>query len=140
KRAGFEFETPIVLDRDQQIRYSRHTLLPEVGQAGQIQLLKSKVLCIGAGGLGSPSTMYLAAAGVGTIGVVDDDVVDLSNLQRQILHGTDRIGMAKVDSAARTLTGLNPDVKVVPHQVRVDRDNALELFAGYDLIIDGADN
>ncbi len=140
KRAGLEFETPIVLDREQQIRYSRHTLLPEVGEAGQTKLLGSKVLCIGAGGLGSPSALYMAAAGIGTLGVVDDDVVDLSNLQRQILHGTDRVGMAKVESAARTLGALNPDVKVVQHRTRVDRDNALELFGQYDLIVDGADN
>jgi molybdopterin/thiamine biosynthesis adenylyltransferase/rhodanese-related sulfurtransferase len=140
KRAGFEFETPIVLTPDQQIRYSRHTMLPEIGEAGQIKLLKSKVLCIGAGGLGSPSALYMAAAGIGTLGMVDDDVVDHSNLQRQILHSTERVGMPKVESAAKTLTGLNPDVKVVQHRVRVDRDNALEIFGGYDLIVDGADN
>jgi sulfur-carrier protein adenylyltransferase/sulfurtransferase len=140
KRAGFEFETPILLSQDQQIRYSRHTMLPEVGEAGQIKLLRSKVLCIGAGGLGSPSALYMAAAGIGTIGIVDDDVVDVSNLQRQILHSTERVGMAKVESAAKTLAALNPDVKVVQHRTRVVRENAIELFSQYDLIVDGADN
>jgi molybdopterin/thiamine biosynthesis adenylyltransferase/rhodanese-related sulfurtransferase len=140
KRAGYEFETPITLDREQQIRYSRHTMLAEIGEVGQIKLLGSKVLCIGAGGLGSPSALYMAAAGIGTLGMVDDDVVDMSNLQRQVLHGTDRIGTPKVESAAKTLKNLNPDVRVVPHRERVTRDNALELFGQYDLIVDGADN
>src|SRR5262249_61667100 len=112
RRAGLPWEMPHTLRADQQTRYSRHTLLPEVGVAGQLKLLGAKVLCIGAGGLGSPSSMYLAAAGVGTIGVIDDDVVDASNLQRQILHGTDRVGVAKVESAETTLRGLNRDVKV----------------------------
>jgi molybdopterin/thiamine biosynthesis adenylyltransferase/rhodanese-related sulfurtransferase len=124
----------------QRARYSRHTLIPEVGVAGQLKLLGAKVLCIGAGGLGSPASLYLAAAGVGTLGLVDDDVVDASNLQRQVVHATDRIGVAKVDSAARTLAGLNPDVRVVGHKVRLTADNALELLAAYDVIIDGADN
>jgi molybdopterin/thiamine biosynthesis adenylyltransferase/rhodanese-related sulfurtransferase len=140
KRAGLAFEQPVVLTGDQLSRYSRHTLIPEVGVKGQIALLKAKVLCIGAGGLGSPSSMYLAAAGVGTLGMIDDDVVDASNLQRQILHGTDRIGVSKVDSAEQTLKGLNPDVRVDKHRTRITSSNALELIAPYDVVIDGADN
>ena len=140
KRNGLPWEMPISLRGDQEARYSRHTMLPEVGVVGQVKLLKSKVLCIGAGGLGSPSSMYLASAGVGTIGMIDDDVVDASNLQRQILHATDRVGMAKVDSAEKTLTNMNPDVKVVKHQTRITSDNALELIGAYDVVIDGADN
>jgi molybdopterin/thiamine biosynthesis adenylyltransferase len=140
KRAGLAWEQPESLRPDQETRYSRHTLIPEIGVAGQLKLLKAKILCIGAGGLGSPSSMYLAAAGVGTLGMIDDDVVDASNLQRQILHGTDRIGTPKVDSAELTIRGLNPDVKVQKHQTRITSDNALELIAGYDVVIDGADN
>ena len=140
KRAGLAWEQPMVLRADQETRYSRHTLIPEIGIAGQLKLLKAKVLCIGAGGLGSPSSMYLAAAGIGTIGVIDDDVVDASNLQRQILHATDRVGVAKVDSAETTLRGLNPDVKVDKHRTRITAANALELIAPYDVVIDGADN
>ena len=140
KRAGLAFEQPIVLTGDQLSRYSRHTLIPEVGVKGQIKLLGAKVLCIGAGGLGSPSSMYLAAAGVGTLCMIDDDVVDASNLQRQILHGTDRVGIAKVDSAEQTLKGLNPDVRVDKHRTRITSANALELIAPYDVVIDGADN
>jgi sulfur-carrier protein adenylyltransferase/sulfurtransferase len=140
KRAGLPWEQPISLRPDQETRYSRHTLLPEVGIAGQLKLLGAKVLCIGAGGLGSPSSMYLAAAGIGTIGVIDDDIVDASNLQRQILHGTDRVGVAKVDSAETTLRGLNPDVKVDKHRTRITSDNAVALIAPYDVVIDGADN
>jgi len=140
KRAGLPWEQPIALRPDQETRYSRHTLLPEVGVAGQLKLLGAKVLCIGAGGLGSPSSMYLAAAGIGTIGIVDDDVVDASNLQRQILHGTDRVGIAKVESAETTLRALNPDVRVDKHRVRITSANALALIAPYDVIIDGADN
>jgi molybdopterin/thiamine biosynthesis adenylyltransferase/rhodanese-related sulfurtransferase len=140
KRAGLPWEQPISLRPDQESRYSRHTLLPEVGIAGQIKMLGAKVLCIGAGGLGSPSSMYLAAAGIGTIGMIDDDVVDASNLQRQILHGTDRVGIAKVESAETTLRGLNPDVKVDKHRTRITSDNAFALIAPYDVIIDGADN
>src|SRR5882724_11083639 len=140
KRAGLPWEQPISLRPDQEARYSRHTMLPEVGLAGQLKLLGAKVLCIGAGGLGSPSSMYLAAAGIGTIGMVDDDVVDASNLQRQILHATDRVGVAKVDSAETTLRGLNPDVKVVKHRTRITSDNAIELIRPYDVIVDGADN
>jgi molybdopterin/thiamine biosynthesis adenylyltransferase len=140
KRAGLPWEQPISLRPDQEARYSRHTMLPEVGLAGQLKLLGAKVLCIGAGGLGSPSSMYLAAAGLGTIGMIDDDVVDSSNLQRQILHGTDRVGKAKVDSAEQTLKSLNPDVKVDKHRTRITSDNAIALIAPYDVIIDGADN
>ncbi len=140
KRAGHPAELPFVMSKDQQIRYSRHTMLPEVGEAGQVKLLKSRVLCLGAGGLGAPSSVYLAAAGVGTIGLVDDDVVDLSNLQRQIIHAQDRIGMPKVESARIMLGGLNPDVKVVPHQFRLTSENILGLIADYDVIVDGADN
>jgi molybdopterin/thiamine biosynthesis adenylyltransferase/rhodanese-related sulfurtransferase len=140
KRASLPWEQPKVLRPDQLSRYSRHTLIPEVGIKGQLKLLEAKVLCIGAGGLGSPSSMYLAAAGIGTLGMIDDDVVDASNLQRQILHGTDRVGVAKVVSAEQTLKGLNPDVKVDKHRTRITSDNALELIAPYDVIIDGADN
>ena len=121
-------------------RYARHIILPEVGGTGQARLLAARVLVVGAGGLGSPLVLYLAAAGVGTIGVVDDDVVDLTNLQRQVLHGTERIGMAKAESAKRTVASINPEVRVVPHRLRLDAGNALELIAGYDLVADGSDN
>jgi molybdopterin/thiamine biosynthesis adenylyltransferase/rhodanese-related sulfurtransferase len=140
KRAGLPWEQPQSLRPDQETRYSRHTLIPEIGVAGQLKLLGARALCIGAGGLGSPSSMYLAAAGVGTIGVIDDDVVDASNLQRQILHATDRINTPKVDSAEQTIKGLNPDVKVNKHRTRIDSSNALELIGGYQVVIDGADN
>jgi sulfur-carrier protein adenylyltransferase/sulfurtransferase len=140
KRAGLEYDRPLVLTPDQTMRYARHTMLPEVGEAGQIQLLKSRVLCLGAGGLGSPAAYYLAAAGVGTLGMIDDDVVDASNLQRQILHATDRIGIPKVESAQRTLTGLNPDVKVVPYKTRLTSENVMEILRDYDVIVDGVDN
>jgi sulfur-carrier protein adenylyltransferase/sulfurtransferase len=140
KRAGLPWQMPATLRPDQETRYSRHTLLPEVGVAGQQKLLASKVVCIGAGGLGSPSSMYLAAAGVGTLGLIDDDVVDASNLQRQILHGTDRLAIPKVDSAERTLKNLNPDVRVEKHRARITSENAIELLGSYDVIIDGADN
>lgn len=140
KHAGLPWEQPITLRADQAARYARHTLLPEVGVAGQLRLLASKVVCIGAGGLGSPASMYLAAAGVGTIGIIDDDVVDASNLQRQILHATDRVGLAKVDSAEATLRGLNPDVRVDKHRTRLTAANALALLAPYDVIVDGTDN
>jgi len=126
---------------EQQInRYARHILLREVGGTGQEKLLKSKVLVIGAGGLGSPLLLYLAAAGVGTLGVVDDDDVDLSNLQRQVLHTTPDIGRPKVVSAAETIAAINPDVRVIAHQTRFDASNALELLSNYDLIADGSDN
>ncbi|MBL4632725.1 MAG: molybdopterin-synthase adenylyltransferase MoeB [Kofleriaceae bacterium] len=140
KRNGYDFDVPTLLTPDQAIRYSRHTMLPEIGVDGQVKLLNSRVLCIGAGGLGSPSALYLAAAGVGTIGIIDDDVVDSSNLQRQILHNSDRIGMPKVESAALTLQGLNPDVRVIPHQLRLNSENAEEILKNYDLVVDGADN
>jgi molybdopterin/thiamine biosynthesis adenylyltransferase/rhodanese-related sulfurtransferase len=140
KRAGYTFDLPMVMTQEQNIRYSRHTMLPEVGEAGQIKLLKSRVLLLGAGGLGAPSSVYLAAAGVGTLGLVDDDVVDLSNLQRQIIHAQDRIGMPKVDSAKIMLNGLNPDVKIVPHKMRLTSDNIMSILGDYDLVVDGADN
>lgn len=140
KRNGYAFEVPHVLTPEQEIRYSRHTMLPEVGEKGQIALLKSKVLCLGAGGLGSPSALYLAAAGIGTLGLIDDDVVDSSNLQRQVLHSVDRVGMPKVDSAEITLKGLNPDVVINKHQERLTSDNVLQILEGYDVVVDGADN
>lgn len=140
KRAGNAYDKPFIMTSDQNQRYARHTMLPEIGEAGQVKLLKSKVLCLGAGALGSSSGIYLAAAGVGTLGFVDDDVVDPSNLQRQILHATDRIGMAKVESARRTIAGLNPDVKVIPHMTRLSADNVLDIIKDYDVIVDGADN
>jgi molybdopterin/thiamine biosynthesis adenylyltransferase len=130
----------IGLDRDEVYRYSRHLILPEVGVEGQQKLKASSVLLIGAGGLGSPAALYLAAAGVGTLGVIDMDVVDESNLQRQILHNMDRIGERKVDSAKKTLTGINPDVNVVTYDVRLGADNILEIIDGYDVIVDGTDN
>ncbi|GAB4333135.1 MAG: molybdopterin-synthase adenylyltransferase MoeB [Desulfobulbaceae bacterium] len=125
---------------DQLQRYSRHILLSEVGVEGQERLLESRVLVVGAGGLGSPVAFYLAAAGVGTIGIVDDDVVDLSNLQRQILHATGDVGRPKTQSAVETLRGLNPDVKVQPHQLRLTADNVMDLVQDYDFIVDGTDN
>jgi molybdopterin/thiamine biosynthesis adenylyltransferase/rhodanese-related sulfurtransferase len=140
KRAGLAFERPFVMTKEQTVRYSRHTMLPEVGEEGQVKLLKSKVLCLGAGGLGSPSGLYLAAAGVGTVGFVDDDTVDSSNLQRQILHSTDRVGMPKVQSAAAAIAKLNPDVKVNPYQERLTSENILKIIKDYDVIVDGADN
>lgn len=121
-------------------RYARHIILDEVGEEGQEKLLSSKALVIGAGGLGAPVLLYLTAAGVGTLGIVDDDAVDLTNLQRQIVHASDRIGMAKVGSAAQTLRGINPEIRVIPHKLRLDSDNAMELIAGYDLVVDGSDN
>lgn len=140
KDEGRAWITPAALDSDQRTRYHRHLLLPEVGERGQARLLESSVLVVGAGGLGSPAAMYLAAAGVGTLGLVDFDSVDASNLQRQILHGVDRIGMPKVESARETLSALNPDVKIVTHPHRLVADNALEIMSGYDLILDGGDN
>ncbi|MGQ9364828.1 HesA/MoeB/ThiF family protein [Azospirillum sp. ST 5-10] len=121
-------------------RYSRHIILPEVGGTGQARLLQSKVLVVGAGGLGSPLLLYLAAAGVGTIGVVDDDVVDLSNLQRQVIHDESALGRPKVESAAARMAALNPDVRVEAHKTRLTRDNALDLIGRYDLVADGSDN
>jgi sulfur-carrier protein adenylyltransferase/sulfurtransferase len=128
------------LSREQRMRYSRHTMLPEVGVEGQLKLLDSKVLLIGAGGLGAPSAFYLAAAGIGTLGIVDDDVVDESNLQRQVIHNTERVGMAKTESARLSIQALNPDVEVVQHNLRLDAGNILETIEGYDVIVDGADN
>ena len=128
------------LEVEQRERYARHLRLPEVGAAGQRKLLEARVLCVGAGGLGSPASLYLAAAGIGTIGLVDDDKVELSNLQRQVVHTTGRIGMAKVTSAARTLESLNPGTTIVPIESRLVADNAPDLIAAYDLVIDGSDN
>jgi adenylyltransferase/sulfurtransferase len=128
------------LSEDQINRYARHILLPEVGGVGQQKLLDARVLVIGAGGLGSPVLMYLAAAGIGTLGIVDDDAVDLSNLQRQIVHSTDAVGTAKVESAKKTIAAINPDVTVLALNERIGADNALELISGYDIIADGSDN
>jgi sulfur-carrier protein adenylyltransferase/sulfurtransferase len=140
KDRGYPFERPKMLTPEQQERYSRHLLIPEVGSEGQQKLLDAKVLMIGAGGLGSPAALYLAAAGVGTLGIVDDDVVDLTNLQRQVIHNTERIGEAKVESARKTIEALNPDVEVVGYETRLDRDNVMDLIREYDVIVDGADN
>ncbi|MBA3801664.1 MAG: molybdopterin-synthase adenylyltransferase MoeB [Acidimicrobiia bacterium] len=140
KDEGREWTKPASLTSDQKIRYQRHLLLPEVGVEGQAKLLASKVLLLGAGGLGSPAALYLAAAGVGTIGIVDMDEVDASNLQRQILHNLDRVGQRKVDSAAVTLRALNPDVEVKTYDTRLDASNIEEILTGYDLVVDGADN
>jgi len=140
KDEGRNWRTPEVLTPEQRNRYSRHLLLPEVGEEGQQKLLGAKVLLLGAGGLGSPAALYLAAAGVGTIGIVDMDVVDDSNLQRQILHNVDRIGERKVDSAKKTLTLLNPDVNVITYDVRLDASNMADIISEFDLVVDGADN
>ena len=140
KDEGRAWKAPVVLSADQRNRYQRHLLLPEVGVEGQAKLLGAKVLMLGAGGLGSPAALYLAAAGIGTIGIVDMDEVDASNLQRQILHNIDRIGDRKVDSAKKTLTLLNPDVNVVTYDTRLDASNIMDIIAGYDVIVDGADN
>jgi molybdopterin/thiamine biosynthesis adenylyltransferase/rhodanese-related sulfurtransferase len=140
KDEGRPWRTPVSLSPEQTNRYKRHLLLPEVGVEGQAKLLDSKVLLLGAGGLGSPAALYLAAAGVGTIGIVDMDEVDASNLQRQVLHNIDRIGDRKVDSAKKTLTMLNPDVDVVTYDTRLSADNIIDIISGYDVIVDGADN
>jgi adenylyltransferase/sulfurtransferase len=141
KRAGLPFELPRTLDAGKRARYSRHLLIPEVGEEGQLKLLDSRVLLLGAGGLGSPAALYLAAAGVGTLGIIDPDVVDDSNLQRQVIHSTERLGEPKVLSAKRTLEALNPDVAVIPYQERLDSDNIERILAdGWDVIVDGADN
>jgi len=141
KRNGFDVDLTKGLDGPKRARYSRHLLIPEVGEAGQLKLLQSKVLLIGAGGLGSPASLYLAAAGVGRIGIIDADVVDESNLQRQIVHSTERLGEAKVDSAKRTIEALNPDVQVVAYQERLTSENVERILAdGWDVIVDGADN
>jgi sulfur-carrier protein adenylyltransferase/sulfurtransferase len=140
KNEGRAWKVPATLNAEQRNRYQRHLLLPEVGEKGQQKLLESKVLMLGAGGLGSPAALYLAAAGVGTIGVIDMDVVDYSNLQRQILHNIDRVGDRKVDSAKKTLTLLNPDVDVKTYDVRFGANNAMDIMDGYDLVVDGTDN
>jgi molybdopterin/thiamine biosynthesis adenylyltransferase/rhodanese-related sulfurtransferase len=140
KDLGYPMETPPQLSEAQRDRYSRHLLLPEVGESGQAKLLKSKVLLIGAGGLGAPAALYLAAAGVGTLGVVDADTVDASNLQRQIIHATSRVGMPKIESATMVIKDLNPDVKVVGYKERLDSSNVDRLFSDYDVIVDGTDN
>jgi sulfur-carrier protein adenylyltransferase/sulfurtransferase len=139
KSAGFDFDTPVVLSADQKQRYSRHLLIPEVGSEGQAKLLASKALLIGAGGLGSPAALYLAAAGVGTIGLVDFDVVDVSNLQRQIVHTTDRVGERKVESARIAINALNPEVTVNAHEEMLVAANVERIIAGYDVILDGTD-
>lgn len=141
KRNGYDVVIPAALTPAQRARYGRHLLIPEVGEEGQQRLLDSRVLLIGAGGLGSPASLYLAAAGVGTIGIIDPDVVDDSNLQRQIVHSTDRLGEPKVDSAKRTIEALNPDVEVVTFQERLDSENIERVLAhGWDVILDGTDN
>jgi molybdopterin/thiamine biosynthesis adenylyltransferase/rhodanese-related sulfurtransferase len=140
KDRGYEVDVPRTLTPEQRDRYSRHLLIPEIGTDGQQKLLDAKVLLLGAGGLGSPTALYLAAAGVGTLGIVDDDVVDLSNLQRQVIHSTQRVGIPKVDSAEEAIHGLNPDVNVVKYQVRLDASNIMEIIEGYDVIVDGVDN
>ena len=141
KRNGYSFETPVALSPARRSRYARHLLIPEVGEEGQQKLLDSRILLIGAGGLGSPASLYLAAAGVGTLGIVDPDVVDESNLQRQIVHSTERLGEPKVDSARRTLEALNPDVEVMTYQERLDSDSVERILADrWDVIVDGTDN
>ncbi len=140
KENGHEWKLPRTLTHDQLERYSRHVLIPEVGEEGQLRLLDSKVLLIGAGGLGSPAAVYLAAAGVGTLGIIDADTVDVSNLQRQIVHTVDRVGMPKVDSAEIAIKGINPGVNVVKYTERLTSDNVLRVISGYDVIVDGTDN
>ena len=140
KDRDFEVEVPRALSAEQRERYSRHLLVPEIGLDGQMKLLDSRVLLLGAGGLGSPAALYLAAAGVGTIGIVDNDVVDLSNLQRQVAHSNDRIGVPKVDSAEIAIHEINPDVNVEKHQVRLGAGNIMEIIEGYDVVVDGLDN
>ena len=140
KDRGYEVEQPRTLTAEQRDRYSRHLLLAEVGIEGQQKLLDAKVLLLGAGGLGSPTALYLAAAGVGTLGIVDDDTVDLSNLQRQVIHNSNRVGVPKVDSAEETITALNPDVQVNKYPVRLGPDNIMDILPGYDIVVDGLDN
>jgi len=140
KDRGYDVEVPRALSAEQRERYSRHLLIPEIGAGGQQKLLDAKVLLLGAGGLGAPTALYLAAAGVGTLGIVDDDDVDLSNLQRQVIHSTQRIGVPKVDSAEESIKALNPDVNVVKYPVRLDASNIMEIISGYDVIVDGVDN
>jgi sulfur-carrier protein adenylyltransferase/sulfurtransferase len=140
KQSGGAVDKPVTFTPAQSSRYARHIMLKEVGVEGQAKLLAAKVLLLGAGGLGSPAALYLGAAGVGTLGIVDDDVVDASNLQRQIIHSTATLGMPKVESAARAIEGLNPDVKVVRHQTRLTSENVLDIIKDYDLVVDGTDN
>ena len=140
KDRGYDVEVPRSLTPEQRQRYSRHLLIPEIGLEGQLKLLDAKVLLLGAGGLGSPVALYLAAAGVGTLGIVDDDDVDLTNLQRQIAHTNDRLGVPKVDSAEQSIADINPEVDVVKYKTRLDASNILEIIEGYDVIVDGADN
>jgi molybdopterin/thiamine biosynthesis adenylyltransferase/rhodanese-related sulfurtransferase len=140
QQQGLPVVEPQGLTPDQRLRYSRHTLLPEVGVEGQVKLLNAKVLLLGAGGLGSPTALYLAAAGIGTIGIVDDDVVDESNLQRQVIHNTARVGQPKTASAKQAIEELNPDVKVIEHRTRLNAENILDIIKDYDMIVDGADN
>jgi adenylyltransferase/sulfurtransferase len=140
KNGGFKWVQDFQYTPEQLIRYSRHFLLPEVGEEGQAKLLQAKVLLVGAGGLGSPAAYYLAAAGVGTLGIIDNDVVDISNLQRQILHANDRVGTPKVESAKKTLEALNPDVKVIPYQAKLTSENIMEIIKDYNLVVDGCDN
>jgi sulfur-carrier protein adenylyltransferase/sulfurtransferase len=140
RELGYDYRLPQTISAEQRDRYSRHLILPEVGEEGQRKLLESKVLCIGAGGLGSPALLYLAAAGIGTIGIVDSDVVETSNLQRQVVHSTSTVGMLKAESARDRLRDLNPDVNVVVHAFRLDKSNAHELMSQYDVIVDGCDN
>jgi molybdopterin/thiamine biosynthesis adenylyltransferase/rhodanese-related sulfurtransferase len=140
KDRGYDVDVPRFMSAEQRDRYSRHLLLPEVGIEGQQKLLDAKVLLLGAGGLGSPAALYLAAAGVGTLGIVDDDVVDLSNLQRQVIHNSERVGVAKVDSAEATIAALNEDVTVVKHKLRLGPDNIMDILPNYDIVVDGLDN
>ncbi len=140
KDRGYDVEKPFTFTADQRDRFSRHFLLNEIGQEGQRKLLESKVLLLGAGGLGSPIALYLAAAGVGTLGIVDDDTVDVSNLQRQVIHTTDRVGVSKVDSAEQAIHDLNPGVEVKKYETRLDASNIMEIISGYDVIVDGVDN
>src|SRR5689334_1436384 len=140
KDRGYEVEVPRTFTPEQRQRYSRHFLLPEVGVEGQQKLLDAKVLLLGAGGLGSPTALYLAAAGVGTLGIVDDDVVDVSNLQRQVIHATSRVGVPKVDSAEQAINDLNPDVVVRKYQTRLDASNIVDIIKDYDIVVDGVDN
>ena len=140
KDRGYQVEVPRTLTAEQRDRYSRHLLMREVGVEGQLKLLDARVLLLGAGGLGAPTALYLAAAGIGTLGIVDNDVVDLSNLQRQVIHTQERVGTPKVDSAEETIAHLNSDVKVVKYPVRIDASNIMEIIEGYDVIVDGLDN
>ncbi|HEY2748461.1 MAG TPA: molybdopterin-synthase adenylyltransferase MoeB [Polyangia bacterium] len=140
KKAGLPTAKPFVFTQEQKSRYARHLMLPEVGEVGQAKLLQAKVLLLGAGGLGAPAALYLAAAGVGTLGLVDDDVVDESNLQRQVIHSTRTVGVPKVESAKQTIVALNPDVNVRTHQLRLSSENVLDVIKDYDLVVDGTDN